>query len=145
MRHDVEDAIRRAGLEREIRITGWISGEEVKAEVTAARALVLPSFSENMPVVIMEALALGRPVVSTYVAGIPELVQAGKSGWLVPTADEVALAGALREVLEAPVECLASMGAAGRLHVIEHHDSLKEAAKLKSILEDHLSANSPSV
>ena len=40
----------------------------------AARALILPSFSENMPVVIMEAMALGRPVISTYIAGIPELV-----------------------------------------------------------------------
>ena len=65
MRHDVEDAIRCAGLQREIIITGWVSGDRVKAEIEAARALVLPSLSENMPVVIMEALAVGRPVIST--------------------------------------------------------------------------------
>jgi colanic acid/amylovoran biosynthesis glycosyltransferase len=82
-------------LEDQISITGWISGDCVKAEIIAARALVLPSFSEKMPVVIMEAIALGRPVISTYIAGIPELVRPGETGWLVPAGDEVTLAEAL--------------------------------------------------
>jgi glycosyltransferase involved in cell wall biosynthesis len=116
-------------------VTGWVSGECVKAEMIAARAMVLPSFSENMPVVIMEAMALCRPVVSTYIAGIPELVMPGKTGWLVPSSDDIALAEALREVLSAPVEKLAAMGAAGRAHVAEHHDALKEAGKLKLLFE----------
>jgi colanic acid/amylovoran biosynthesis glycosyltransferase len=135
MRHHVEDAIQRAGLQRDVTITGWVSGDRVKAEIAAARALVLPSLSENMPVVIMEALAIGRPVISTYVAGIPELVQPGKTGWLVPAGDEIALAEAMREALAAPVEQLESMGAEGRLHIIKHHDTLKEAVKLKSLFE----------
>jgi colanic acid/amylovoran biosynthesis glycosyltransferase len=138
MRPDVENAIRRAGLEREITITGWVSGERVREEIAAARALILPSVSENLPVVIMEAFALGRPVISTYVAGIPELVQPGLTGWLVPASDEVALAQAMREALAASVEQLATMGAAGRLRVVERHDSLKEAAKLKSLFEAHV-------
>jgi glycosyltransferase involved in cell wall biosynthesis len=138
MRPEVEAAIRNAGLQHAITITGWISGDQVKAHIEGARALVLPSFSENMPVVIMEALALGRPVVSTFVAGIPELVQDGKTGWLVPTADETALTEALREVLDAPVERLAGMGAAGRIHVAEQHDSLIEGAKIKTLFEDHV-------
>ena len=141
MRDHVADHIRRAGLQREITITGWVSGERVKAEIAAARALVLPSFAENMPVVIMEALALGRPVISTYVAGIPELVQPEKTGWLVPAGDEVALAEAIRKALEAPVEELASMGAAGRLRMIEYHDALKEAAKLERLFKGGLSNN----
>ena len=78
----------------------------MKAEILAARALVLPSFSENMPVVIMEAMALGRPMISTYIAGIPELVQPGQTGWLVPASDEVALAEAMRGALNAPVDQL---------------------------------------
>jgi glycosyltransferase involved in cell wall biosynthesis len=135
MRPHVEEAIRHAGLERQITITGWVSGERVKAEISAARCLVLPSFSENMPVVIMEAMALGRPVISTYVAGIPELVQPGRTGWLVPAGDEIALAYAMREALEAPVAQLTAMGAAGRLQVIEHHDTMKEALKLKALFE----------
>jgi glycosyltransferase involved in cell wall biosynthesis len=135
MRPQVEAAIKQYGLAQQISVTGWVSGECVKAEMIAARAMVLPSFSENMPVVIMEAMALCRPVVSTYIAGIPELVMPGKTGWLVPSSDDIALAEALREVLSAPVEKLAAMGAAGRAHVAEHHDALKEAGKLKLLFE----------
>src|SRR5262249_26875538 len=135
MRSDVEKAIQRAGLQDKISILGWANSDQVKMELAAARALVLASFAENMPVVIMEALAMGRPVISTYVAGIPELVEAGKTGWLVPAGDEIALAEAMREALTAPVEKLVEMGAAGRLHVMEHHDALKEAIKLKGLFE----------
>jgi colanic acid/amylovoran biosynthesis glycosyltransferase len=135
MRGDVEKAIQRAGLQDKINILGWANSDQVKMELAAARALVLASFAENMPVVIMEALAMGRPVISTYVAGIPELVEAGKTGWLVPAGDEIALAEAMREALTAPVEKLAEMGEAGRLHVMEHHDAVKEAIKLKGLFE----------
>jgi glycosyltransferase involved in cell wall biosynthesis len=135
MRDHIEKAIQRHCLQSEITITGWISGDRVKAEIAASRAMVLPSFSENMPVVIMEALALGRPVISTYVAGIPELVQPGKTGWLVPAGDDCALAGAMREALTAPVERLAAMGVEGRLHIVKEHDCLKEASKIKKLLD----------
>ena len=104
MRPLVEEAIREGGLANQIFITGWVSGERVKSEIIAARTLVLPSFSENMPVVIMEAMALGRPVISTYIAGIPELVQPDKTGWLVPASDELALANAMGEALTAPMD-----------------------------------------
>ena len=134
-RKHLEDAIRRAGLQGSVQLTGWASGTRVKEEMVAARALVLPSFAEGLPVVIMEAMALGRPVISTYVAGIPELVESGKNGWLVPASDEVALAEAMRAALEASECQLANMGAAGRLRVNERHDSLKEAAKLKKLFE----------
>lgn len=135
MRRDVENAIRQAELENSIKITGWVTGDRVTAEIEAARALVLPSFTENMPVVIMEAMARGRPIISTYIGGIPELVQVGKTGWLVPAGDDVALAQAMREALTAPVAQLAEMGAAGRRHILEHHDALKEAEKLKHLLD----------
>ena len=67
-----------------VELAGWKSGAEVRAALLASRAMVLPSFAEGLPVVIMEALALHRPVVSTYVAGIPELVEDGVCGRLVP-------------------------------------------------------------
>ncbi len=131
----LESAVAEAGLNASIRLIGWVSGPQVRAELLAARAFILPSFSENMPVVIMEAMALKRPVISTYVAGIPELVEQGKTGWLVPAGDETALAGAIGEALAAPLESLHAMGAAGRAHVLEQHDALKEAAKLKALFE----------
>ena len=89
-----------------MRITGWISGEQVRDEILAARALVLPSFAEGLPVVIMEAMALKRPVISTFVAGIPELVQPGEHGWLVPAGDVEALVDVMRACLETPGETL---------------------------------------
>jgi colanic acid/amylovoran biosynthesis glycosyltransferase len=135
MRAQVERATQRAGLEHQISITGWVSADRVKAEIVAARALILPSFSENMPVVIMEAMALGRPVISTYIAGIPELVQPEVNGWLVPAGDEDALGEALSQAIAAPIDRLIAMGAAGRERVIEYHDVLKEAKKLKYLFD----------
>jgi glycosyltransferase involved in cell wall biosynthesis len=138
MRATIEREIRESDLQGEITLTGWISGDRVRAEMASARALLLPSFCENLPVVIMEALALGRPVISTYVAGIPELVQPGLTGWLVPAGDEIALSQAMRESLEASVERLACMGAAGRARVVDQHDVFKEATKLKELFEQHI-------
>jgi colanic acid/amylovoran biosynthesis glycosyltransferase len=136
MRPQIEEAIGKAGLERQITITGWVSGERVKEAILAARALILPSFAENLPVVIMEAMACARPVVSTYVAGIPELVIPGQTGWLVPASDDVALAEAMHEVLTESLEKLTEMGLNGRARVIQSHDLRKETAKLKVLFEN---------
>jgi glycosyltransferase involved in cell wall biosynthesis len=136
-RGEVEKAIEQAGLQDKIVITGWVTGEEVKRHIESSRALVLPSFSENMPVVIMEALALGRPVISTFVAGIPELVHPGKNGWLVPAGDVTALADAMKEALTCPLSILSDMGQYGRDHVTKNHDANTEAAKLKKLFLAH--------
>lgn len=122
MRPEVEAAIARRGLGDRVRVTGWASGEEVREHILRARAMILPSFAEGLPVVLMEALGLGRPVLSTYVAGIPELVEPGTSGWLVPAGSVDALAQGIREVLATPPERLAAMGRAGREAVLERHD-----------------------
>lgn len=84
MRTDVEERIKQFGLESQVRMTGYLSNEGVRKELQRSRALVLPSFAEGLPIVIMESLAQGRPVISTYIAGIPELVEPGVNGWLVP-------------------------------------------------------------
>jgi glycosyltransferase involved in cell wall biosynthesis len=92
--------------------------------------LVLPSFAENFPSVIMEAFALGRPVIATYVGGIPELVEAGKSGWLAPAGSVDALADAMREALTTPVFHLEAMGMAGAQRVRNCHRTEMQAARL---------------
>ena len=85
LRADIEALIVRHNLQASVRITGWIGSEQVRDEILAARALVLPSFAEGLPVVIMEAMALRRPVISTFVGGIPELVhRANTVGWCRP-------------------------------------------------------------
>ena len=100
----------------------------------AARALVLPSFAEGLPVVIMEALALGRPVISTYVAGIPELVESGRHGWLVPAAAIEPLASAMTAALTADTIDLQAMGRAGAARVAEQHNVNTEAKKLAELI-----------
>ena len=131
----MEALIARFGLQDKVRITGWISGEQVRNEILAARALVLPSFAEGLPVVLMEAMALRRPVISTYVAGIPELVISGELGWLVPAGDVEALMQAMQACLDAPAEVLAQMGNAAHRRAIERHDVNKEATKLAMLLK----------
>ena len=139
MRSAVEAAIVRYDLHNQVRITGWISGLQVRNELLAARALVLPSFAEGLPVVIMEAMSMRRPVVSTFVAGIPELVQTGETGWLVPAGDVQLLADAMQQCLDAPVEVLARMGEAARRRALEHHDIDTEAAKLATLFQQAFS------
>jgi glycosyltransferase involved in cell wall biosynthesis len=133
LRGPIEAAAARLGLGGRVRITGWISNERVREEILAGRALVLPSFAEGLPVVLMEALALGRPVISTYVAGIPELVVPGRTGWLVPAGDTGALAQAMRAALRAAPAELAAMGRCGAEGVRERHDVRREAEKLAEL------------
>jgi glycosyltransferase involved in cell wall biosynthesis len=136
MRPELERLIAQLNLKDHVRLAGWMSNDQVRAEILASRAMVLPSFAEGLPLVIMEALALHRPVLSTYVAGIPELVTPGVCGWLVPPGSTDGLTAAMREVLTAPVERLAEMGRAGAQRVAECHDVEKEAAKLAAMFRE---------
>jgi glycosyltransferase involved in cell wall biosynthesis len=142
MRTEIEQAIARHGIAPRVRITGWISSEQVRNELLAARALVLPSFAEGLPVVIMEAMAIGRPVISTFVAGIPELVQDGVNGWLVPAGDVQAVAAAMRDALAASPERLLEMGVQAHRRVHERHHVDVEASRLKSLFQKALEGQS---
>ncbi|WP_397449710.1 glycosyltransferase [Pseudomonas sp. NA-150] len=132
MRAEIEALIARYELRARVRITGWISSAQVREEILAARALVLPSFAEGLPVVIMEAMALRRPVLTTYVAGIPELVRQGENGWLFPAGAVDELATAMADCLAQPADVLQRMGEAAYQRVLERHDIDTEAAKLAS-------------
>ncbi len=130
MRAEIEDLISKYQLVEQIKITGWASEAQVKQYILESRCLVLPSFAEGLPVVLMEALALRRPVISTYIAGIPELVKPDYSGFLVPAGDSVALAEAIQKVLTLPLEELTEMGQRGYLDVLREHNITTEAKKL---------------
>jgi glycosyltransferase involved in cell wall biosynthesis len=135
LRAEIEAMIVRLNLESKVRITGWINSEQVRDEILAARGLVLPSFAEGLPVVIMEAMALRRPIISTFIAGIPELVQPGEHGWLVPAGDVQALVEAMRACLDAPTDVLTRLGDAARERVLARHDVDIEAAKLVKLFQ----------
>jgi len=136
LRKAIERRIEALGLGAHVGITGWIDSERVRAEMLAARALVLPSFAEGLPVVIMEAMALRRPVLSTYVAGIAELVRPGVDGWLVPAGDVHALADAIEECLETPAPMLARMGDDAHDRVVARHSIAFGAAKLAELFRE---------
>jgi colanic acid/amylovoran biosynthesis glycosyltransferase len=133
LRAELEAEIARCGLQDRIEITGWASSETVQKYLLASRALVLPSFAEGLPVVIMEALALRRPVVSTYIAGIPELVEPGVCGWLVPAGSVGDLADAMRVVLQQSPAKLEEMGLAGMERIVKYHDASEETRRLAAL------------
>ena len=87
----------------------------------------------GLPVVLMEALARGRPVITTYIAGIPELVQHGLSGWLVPAGSSEDAADAMRAALDAPIARLDEMGRVGHERVKQLHDVERSARELSEL------------
>jgi len=135
MRKEVEQVIAREGIGEHVRITGWASGETVQREIEQARVFVLPSFAEGLPVVLMEALGRGRPVISTYVAGIPELVGDNECGFLVPAGSVDAVADAMRRALTSSTDQLSSMGETGYRRVTEMHDARTNAGILLGLFE----------
>jgi colanic acid/amylovoran biosynthesis glycosyltransferase len=141
LRSAVEARVRALDLAADVRITGWVGSAAVRRELEQARALVLPSFAEGLPVVIKEAMALQRPVITTFVAGIPELVRAGESGWLVPAGDVTALADAIVDCFAADPATLQRMGESARRRVLAAHDIDEEAGKLARLFRDQV-ANS---
>lgn len=135
MRKDIEKLIKTHGLESKVTITGWISSDRVRDELLDCTALVLPSFAEGLPVVIMEAMALARPVLTTYIAGIPELVIHGENGWLIPAGSLDALTTSMRELLHSKDSDIAKMGRHARERVLQRHNIDIEAAKLSRFIK----------
>jgi glycosyltransferase involved in cell wall biosynthesis len=137
LRGQLDEMIGNYGLKDRIRITGWISSSEVRQEMLAARVLVQPTFSEGLPVVIMEAMALYRPVLATFIAGIPELVRPGETGWLIPAASVDELASAMEACLSAAPEQLQRLGEMGHRRVIARHSIDEQATRLAGLFREH--------
>ncbi|MDF2231621.1 glycosyltransferase [Albimonas sp. CAU 1670] len=121
------------GVAGAIRFEGFRRQDEVRAALAEADLLTLPSFAEGVPVVLMEAMAAGLPVVATQVAGVSELVADGRSGRVVPPGDAEALAEALDALLSDPA-LRARMGAEGIATVAADFDLDAEAARLATLI-----------
>lgn len=133
MRGVIEARIGTLGLRAAVRITGWINSAQVQQELQRCYVLVQPSLIEGLPVVIMEAMAQRRAAISTFVAGIPELVIPGVNGWLVPAGTIEELANAMEESIALPQEKMRAMRNAAFDRVSARHSILTEAAKLKAL------------
>ncbi|MFT4539646.1 MAG: colanic acid/amylovoran biosynthesis glycosyltransferase [Planctomycetota bacterium] len=145
--HDsVVRLIQELEIEEQVKLPGLLSGQQVREAILDARAMVLPSFSEGLPVVIMEALALRRPVIASAITGIPELVKPGQTGWLVPVGSIDQLASAMCEALDASTADLTSLGERGAKLVAKLHDARSEAARLADLFRKtkmHAGSGSP--
>lgn len=130
LRRPLEQVIKREGLGDRITLTGWLDEQGVREQIENAHALVLPSFAEGLPMVVMEAMIASRPVIATWIAGVPELMVPGKTGWLVPAGSVGRLADAIIELAASSDDELRRMGTMGRARVLNRHDIEKEAEKL---------------
>jgi colanic acid/amylovoran biosynthesis glycosyltransferase len=134
MRGEIERLIDQFELRDRVRITGYLSNQGVLQELRAARALVLPSFAEGLPGVFFEAMALGRPVISTFIAAHSELVEPGINGWLVPAGAVEPLVAAMAAAVSADPAELEAMGRAGAARVAERHNVDIEVKKLADLI-----------
>lgn len=137
-------AIAAAGVEQSCEVLGWVAGPDKVRAFERASIYCLPSYSEGLPVSVLEAMAAGLPVVSTAIAGTPEAVAEGESGFLISPGDRKALADRLsRLALDAPLR--ASMGQAGRAIAAARFGSEAIAERLRKLWGSVLREGSPVV
>ena len=128
----IERRIKELGLEDRITITGYLSQSDVRTELQRSDLFVMPSFAEGVPVVLMEAMAAGIPVVATRIAGVGELREDGKHGLLEPPGNTDALAGAILRLL-GDRTLRQEFGDLGRVKVESDYNGLREAEKLREL------------
>ena len=133
LRTHLEEFSARAKLESRVRFMGWQSTSSVRECLGVSRGLILASFAEGLPIVIMEALAMARPVITSCIAGIPELVEHRKNGWLIPAGSVDCLVASIKEAIHTPIDQLSSMGLSGREMVSRLHNASMEADKLATL------------
>ena len=133
-RERLEDMAQSLGVAVRVRFTGALGQDELPALYERADVFCLASFAEGVPVVLMEAMAHGVPVVATRIAGIPELVADGETGFLVAPGRAADLTTAIRRLIEDPL-LAARLAAAGRKKVEAEFDQSQSAAQLRDLFE----------
>ena len=139
-RKDFERRAGELGIADRVDFVGYQSQSQVRERLSETDVFVLPSFAEGVPVVLMEAMAAGVPVVTTRIAGVAELVDDGTSGRLVPPGDKNSLADAINDLLNDP-EKRNAFGQAGRAKVAAEFNIAKESAWLRRVMTSALAGN----
>lgn len=135
-RRDLEALIAELGLKDHIRLPGALAESAVREQLDSAHLFALSSDTEAMPIVLVEAMAMGVPVVTTNVGGTTELVHDGENGLVVPPGDLDALVGAIGRIIADP-ELARRVGAAGRATVEAGFGSDRSAATMVTELHEH--------
>lgn len=131
--------VREAGLEDAVDLPGWVGAEEKLRLLERAACLVLPSYHEGLPLVVLEAMAAQVPVVATAVGGIPEVARDGVEALLVAPRDVGGLADAIARVLD-DGDLVASLVGAARTRVVDEYGTEQLAARIGAVYEQVLGA-----
>ena len=138
LREELEGLVRELGLEDKVRFLGFRDREEIPEILVVTDVFVLPSLVEGLPTAVIEAMAAGCPVVATAVAGTPEVVVDGETGFLVPPQDPEALARKMKLLLQdQPLR--AKMCLAGTKRVREHFSLEKMVREHEALYRELIS------
>jgi len=135
----LEQDARRRGLEDCVRFEGSVNQDRIREFYSRSGVFVLPSFAEGIPVVLMEAMSMEIPCVTTFVNGIPELIRDGCDGLLVPPSDEIALAAAITRLIDDGT-LRKRLGESARRRVVERHNLARNAERLADVFRRRLEA-----
>jgi len=135
----LQETTRELGISEEVHFTGPVNQDRIRELYRNADVFVLPSFAEGIPVVLMEAMALGLPCISTAITGIPELIRSGKEGILVPPSDAGQLADAIAQLMESP-ELAMSLAEEARKKVCEEYNLERNVERLARIFQQRLAS-----
>lgn len=133
----LKQAARQKGIEDAVVLHGWVVQTQLDALYSSADAFVLASFAEGLPGVLMEAMAMEIPCISTWITGVPELIRDGIDGLLAPPADPEGLARKVMLLIDDP-KLRQRIGEAGRTRVMEHFHLRRNAVHLSKIFSKYL-------
>mgnify|MGYP002381971745 CR=1 FL=1 len=130
MQHELRHLVSELNLDLHVVFAGH--QEHVPDYLCAMDIFALSSLHEGIPMALLEAMALGRPVVATHVGGIPEVIQHGVCGLLVQSGDDVALSNALRDLIEHAEKSML-LGRAGRARVEQEFSAARMAERTSAM------------
>ncbi|MEY3219319.1 MAG: hypothetical protein RIT27_676 [Pseudomonadota bacterium] len=136
-RQNIEQLIAKYGLEKEIKLAGLVLQEEIQKYYNKAHLFVLSSITEGIPVVLMEAMSKGLPVIATRITGIPELIDDKENGFLVPVNQPVEFANTIEFFMNNEM-LRKEMGLKGRQKINQSFHIVKNIQLLKQIFESQL-------
>jgi glycosyltransferase involved in cell wall biosynthesis len=130
----LEKMAARLNLAQDVTFHGAIRQDRIREFLECADIFVLASFAEGVPVCLMEAMSMELPCVSTYIAGIPELIESGEDGILVPASNDLLLADTIEKLLKDP-QIRTRIGRAARRKVIEKYDLRRNVEALAAAFD----------
>jgi len=137
-RAGLERRIAALKLEKNVELLGSLNQDRVRQLYRESDLFILTSFAEGVPVVLMEAMAMEVPCISTWITGVPELIRHSVDGWLIPPGDADQAARAIAHLMDDPA-LRQRLGCSGRARVIEKYDLDRNTAHLAEIFKRRLS------